>query len=320
MNTLKTCRAAADRAAGTLAAVTAPTLVLLAAGMGSRFGGPKQIAPIGPGGSALIDYAARDAMAAGFGRLVLIVRGEIAEAVETHVGKHWPAELRPEYVRQDLEPAAVAAVAAGRQKPLGTAHALIAAAPSLEDGPFGVANADDLYGASAFALLADHLRQGGGHALVGYRLANTLLGDRPVNRALCAVNAAGTVTRIVEGAVQVGVGGDGQAGDRELTWRPIGTPEADARVMTGDEPVSMNLWGFTPAILTVLRDAFAAFSAGDGIATGDELFLPNVIGEHLRSAGGDLTVTLLMTDAHCLGVTHPDDVPLLQKTLTGPAW
>jgi hypothetical protein len=317
LNALKTAWAMAPTAPGTLPAVTAPTLVLLAAGMGSRFGGPKQIAPIGPGGSALIDYAARDAMAAGFGRLVLIVRGEIAEAVESHIDRHWPAELRPEYVRQDLEPAAVTARAAGRQKPLGTAHALVAAGPSLEDGPFGVANADDLYGASAFAMLAQHLRQGGGHALVGYRLANTLLGDRPVNRALCEVGADGNVTGIVEGAVHVD--GDGDR-DPELTWRPIGAPEADARIMKGDEPVSMNLWGFTPAILDVLNNAFAAFSAGDGIAAGEELFLPNVVGEHLRSAGGDLTLTMLLSDDRCLGVTHPDDVPLLQETLTGPAW
>ncbi len=291
--------------------MTAPTLVLLAAGMGSRFGGPKQIAPIGPGGSALIDYAARDAMAAGFGRLVLIVRGEIADAVDAHVQDHWPAELRPEYVRQDLEPAAVAATSAGRQKPLGTAHALVAAAPSL-DGPFGVANADDLYGASAFAMLADHLRQGGGHALVGYRLANTLLGDRPVNRALCEVDADGNITRIAEGAVHVG--------DGELTWRPIGASDDDARPMKGDEPVSMNLWGFTPAILPVLKDAFAEFEAGGRIAAGEELFLPNVVGENLRSAGGDLVVTMLVSDDRCLGVTHPDDVPLLQETLPGPAW
>ena len=291
--------------------MTAPTLVLLAAGMGSRFGGPKQIAPIGPGGSALIDYAARDAMVAGFERLVLIVRGEIAEAVDAHVRRHWPAELGPEYVRQDLEPAAVAAVAAGRQKPLGTAHALVAAAPSL-DGPFGVANADDLYGASAFAALADHLRQGGGHALVGYRLANTLLGDRPVNRALCEVDGDGNITDIVEGAVHVG--------DGELTWRPIGASDDDARPMKGDEPVSMNLWGFTPAILPVLKDALARFEAGGRIAAGEELFLPNVVGENLVSAGGDLVVTMLVSDDRCLGVTHPDDVPLLQETLPGPAW
>jgi hypothetical protein len=294
--------------------VTSPILVLLAAGMGSRFGGPKQIAPIGPDGSALIDYAARDAMAAGFGRLVLIVRGEIAEAVDAHVRRRWPAELRPEYVRQDLEPAAVAATSAGRQKPLGTAHALVAAAPSL-DGPFGVANADDLYGASAFAMLADHLRNGGGHALVGYRLANTLLGDRPVNRALCEVDTDGHITRIVEGAVHIG-NGDGA----ELTWRPIGAADADARVMKGDEPVSMNLWGFTPAILPILKDAFAAFAEGGRIAAAEELFLPNVVGDNLRSAGGDLVVTMLVSDDRCLGVTHPDDVPLLQQMLTGPAW
>ena len=293
--------------------MTAPTLVLLAAGMGSRFGGPKQIAPIGPGGSAIIDYAARDAIAAGFGRLVLIIRGEIAEVVEDHVRRHWPGDIGPEYVRQDLEPAAVGAAAAGRVKPLGTAHALVAAAPRLGDGPFGVANADDLYGASAFKLLGGHLAAGGGHTLVGYRLANTLLGDRPVNRALCEVDADGNITGIVEGAVDVGA-------DGELTWRPIAGPDAEPRIMKGDEPVSMNLWGFTPDILPVLTDAFAAFSAGDGIAAGQELFLPNVVGGNLRSAGGDLVVTMLVSDDRCLGVTHPDDVSLLRATLTGPAW
>jgi len=293
--------------------VTAPTLVLLAAGMGSRFGGPKQIAPIGPGDTALIDYAAHDAVAAGFGRLVLIVRGEILDAVQSHVAGHWPADLRPEYVRQDLEPAAVAAVAAGRAKPLGTAHALVAAAATIGDGPFGVANADDVYGPSAFRQLADHLAGGGGHALVAYRLANTLLGDRPVNRALCRIAADGRLTGVVEGAVEVGDGG------RRLTWRPVGAPEAEARVMTGDEPVSMNLWGFTPAILPVLRDAFAAFEAGGAIAAGQELFLPNVVGEHLGGPDG-LDVTVLVSDGRCLGVTHPDDVPLLRATLPGPAW
>lgn len=292
--------------------VTAPTLVLLAAGMGSRFGGPKQIAPIGPGGSALIDYAARDAMAAGFGRLVLIVRGEIADAVEDHVQRHWPGDLRPEYVRQDLEPAAAAAMAAGRAKPLGTAHALVAAAPLL-DGPFGVANADDLYGASAFRLLGGHLAGGGGHALVGYRLANTLLGDRPVNRALCQVDSSGRLTDIVEGAVHVG------DGERELTWRPIGAPEDEALVMKGDEPVSMNLWGFTPDVVPLLTEAFAAFERSGGIGAGEELFLPTVVGRHLGPAAG-FEVTVLVTDARCVGVTHPDDVPLLQATLVGPAW
>lgn len=293
--------------------MTVPTLILLAAGMGSRFGGPKQIAPIGPGGSALIDYTARDAMTAGFGRLVLIVRGEILEATEEHIRRHWPSEIKPEFVRQDLEPAAVSATAAGRTKPLGTAHAMVAAAPSLGDGPFGVANADDLYGPSALSILARHLGADGGHALVSYRLRNTVLGDRPVNRARCEVDDDGTLTGIVEGAVTV-------AGDR-LTWRPIGAPESEAIPMTGEEPVSMNLWGFTPAVVPVLTEAFGAFSASGAIEAGEELFLPNVVGEHIgpASAGG-LAVTMLVSDDRCLGVTHPDDVPLLQATLTGPAW
>ncbi|HVW32003.1 MAG TPA: NTP transferase domain-containing protein [Acidimicrobiia bacterium] len=289
--------------------MTAPTLVLLAAGMGSRFGGPKQIAPLGPGGSALIDYAAHDAVAAGFGRLVLIVRGEILEAVEAHVAAHWPGDLRPEYVRQDLEPAAVAAIAAGRVKPLGTAHALVAAAPVL-DGPFGVANADDLYGAAAFSLLADHLAGGGGHALVAYRLAHTLLGDRPVNRALCRIDTGGRLTGVVEGAVH---------GEGGLTWRPIGAGDDEALVMKGDEPVSMNLWGFTPDIVPVLAEAFVAFQAGGGIAAGEELFLPNVVGSRLGGPAG-LDVTVLLSEGRCLGVTHPDDVPLLREVLPGPAW
>jgi hypothetical protein len=289
--------------------MTAPALVLLAAGLGSRFGGPKQIAPIGPGGSTLIDYTARDAVAAGFGRLVLIVRGEIVDAIEDHVRRRWPAELRPELVRQDLEESAVAATRSGRAKPLGTAHALLAAAPSL-DGPFGVANADDLYGAPAFRTLARHLGAGGGHVLVGYHLANTLLGDRPVNRALCRVDPDGNLAAIIEGAV--GFGPDG------LTWRPIDAPEEKAEAMTGDELVSVNLWGFTPDLFPVLAQDFKVFSAAGGIASGAELLLPSVVNDHLGPGG--LKVTVLATEESCLGVTHPDDVPLLQATLERPAW
>jgi hypothetical protein len=105
-----------------------------------------------------------------------------------------------------------------------------------------------------------------------------------------------------------------------MTWRPVGAPESEAIPMTGDEPVSMNLWGFTPAIVPILTDAFAAFSASGAIATGAELFLPNVVGEHLGPAGNGLILTMLVSEDRCLGVTHPDDVALLQETLTDPAW
>jgi hypothetical protein len=287
----------------------APALVLLAAGLGSRFGGPKQLAPIGPAGDALLDYTAREALDAGFERLILIVRGEIVDAVESHINSRWPAEVRPELVRQDLEPVAVAAARAGRTKPLGTAHAVLTAAAHL-DGPFGVANADDIYGASALGALAQHLAAGGGHALVAYHLANTLLGDRPVNRALCRVGPDGKLAGIIEGEVRSDGG--------RLTWAPIGAPDSESLAMTGQEPVSLNLWGFTPAFVPVLAEAFAVFAAGNAIASGVELYLPTVVGERLIGAGMDVDV--LVTEEHCLGVTHPDDVPLLQKTLTGPAW
>src|SRR2546428_95902 len=157
-----------------------------------------------------------------------------------------------------------------------------------------------------------HRAGGGARPLAASRRANTRLGDRPVTGALCRLDGGDRLTGVVEGAVHVG-------DDGLLTWRPVGEPESEAQVMQGDEPVSMNLWGFTPAIVPVLTDAFAAFSAGGGIAAGEELFLPNVVGERL-GAPTRLDVTVLVSDDRCLGVTHPDDVPLLQATLTGPAW
>ena len=287
-----------------------PALVLLAAGLGSRFGGPKQLAPIGPAGDALIDYTARDAVAAGFGRLVLIIRGEIADAIEAHVRKRWPGDLDVAFVRQDLEPTAMAAARAGRTKPLGTAHAVLCAAGPLGDRRFGVANADDLYGPDAFRLLARHLRGGGGHVLVAYRLARTLLGDRPVNRALCQVEADGRLARVVEGEGRPDAGG--------LPWRALDAPPAEARRVAGEELVSVNLWGFTTDVIPVLAGAFADFAAGEGVMSGAEIFLPTVIGERLEA--GTLRVDVLATGERCVGVTHPDDVPLLQETLTAPAW
>lgn len=289
-----------------------PTLVLLAAGLGSRFGGPKQLAPVGPDGEALIDYTARDALDAGFERLVLIVREEIAAAVEAHIGKRWPAGARPELVLQDADPAAVAAAGAGRSKPLGTGHAVLAAAPVL-DGPFGIANADDLYGPDALRLLAQHLAADGGHALVGYHLTSTLLTpDRPVNRALCRVGPDGELLGIAEGEVR--------CDDGRLTWRPIGgpTPAAGttalaAITVTGEELVSVNLWGFTREILGVLAADFEAFTAGPGVAEGEEFLLPGVVGDHLGPGG--LAVTVLPTEDRCVGLTHPDDLPLLQAIL-----
>ena len=150
------------------------TLVVLAAGLGSRFGGLKQLAPVGPDGEAIPDYNARDAVAAGFDRAVVVVRTEIEAQMKAHVAARWPAELDVAFVAQDRDPVALRHP---RLKPLGTTHAVLAAVGGAEvGGPFGVLNADDLYGHDALQLLAAHLANRDDHCLVGYAVANTILG------------------------------------------------------------------------------------------------------------------------------------------------
>jgi dTDP-glucose pyrophosphorylase len=283
-----------------------PALVVLAAGLGRRFGGLKQLAPVGPGGEAIVDYAVRDALAAGFGPIVLVVRSEIEPAVRAHVRRHWPAEVEPVFAGQDRDPSAQAAIAAGRTKPLGTAQAVLAGVvQGRVDGPFGVVNADDLYGAEAYRLLAGHLENGAaaGSALVTFSLASTLLGDGPVNRALCEVRA-GRLAAVHEGVVGPG-----------LRWTARSTGQA--RTLTGHEPVSMNCWGLAAAAVPVLADAVARFAASDGVAAGDEVLLPDVIAELI---GAGHPVAALASSGPCIGVTHPGDLDAVRRLVAGPAW
>src|SRR5271165_5027494 len=160
-------------------------LVVLAAGFGRRFGGLKQLAPVGPKDEALMDFTARDALAAGFGGVVLIVRDEVRDELLAHVRAYWPSELPVEAVTQG--PVS------------GTAQAVASARPAI-DGPFGVANADDLYGKAAIEALAAHLLTGAPseHVLVAYRLADTVLTDATVTRGVCVTGGDGVLERIVE--------------------------------------------------------------------------------------------------------------------------
>jgi len=267
----------------------APTLVLLAAGMGSRFGGLKQLAPVGPDGEAIFDYTVRDAAAAGIEHVVLIVRDEIRAAIGEHVARRWPATLSVEWVTQESP--------RHRAKPLGTAHAVLATRPAV-DGPFLVLNADDHYGESSFPALADHLARTAEHALVGFRVSRTLLGDGAVNRGRVWAGPDGSVTGVAEGRV-----------DRDptgaLTWTGAGRTDR----LAGDEPVSMNLWGFQPSLYGWLQQAWDEFADAGLDHTDAELLLPTVVDAMI--AGGE-TVRLLRTDEWCLGVTHADDLPRLQ--------
>src|SRR5207248_146338 len=176
----------------------------MAAGLGTRFGGLKQLAPVGPNGEAIVDYAGAWAQAAGFERAVVIVRSEIEETIGDHLEKRWPASFPHVLVCQDREKR-VRGIR--REKPLGTAHAVVAVAEHV-DGPFAVVNADDLYAADSYGLLARHLTAATGshHALVAFEVAKTLIGPRPVTRALCRADDDGRLIEVLEGKVNPGDG------------------------------------------------------------------------------------------------------------------
>jgi MobA-like NTP transferase domain len=271
------------------------TLVVLAAGLSTRYGRLKQLEPVGPSGEALLDYGMFDAWRAGFERVVLVVRPEIDGLVRAHCAARWAG--RPiDFVYQELSQVPPgASVPEGRTKPWGTAHAALAAEHAVR-GPFAVANADDFYGAAAYTALAAHLRGGGEcHALVGYRLADTLSPHGGVSRGICETRADKTLRGLAEvHDIRAGTGG--------LTGRTV-----DGRTvrLTPDDVTSMNVWGFRPAIFPLLHEAFARFlaqSAGDLRA---EFLLSAVAGE--LAAEEQARFQVLAGGDTWMGVTFPDD-------------
>ncbi len=267
-------------------------MVLLAAGHGRRFGGLKQLAPVGPGGEALIDYTVRHAERAGFSGVVLVVRAEIRDEILEHARRHWPDDLSVETVVQgELS---------------GTVPAVLAAVEQL-DAPFAVANADDLYGEAAFRAIATHFAQPGReHVLVGYRLRNTVLTTQPVKRGLCLVHRRAELTDLVEHHVCARPDGGFDAVALEGAARARDA----ARVLLGEEPVSMNLWGFRPGILDHLAEAAERHRRRAGTS---ELLLPEVVGSLVRS--GRVRVRVAQSEDRCIGLTHREDIPLVQRAL-----
>jgi hypothetical protein len=270
-------------------------LVLLAAGHGRRFGGLKQLAPVGPGGEALMDFTARDTLAAGFGGVILIVREEIQSELLDHVGSFWPPDL-------PVVPVVQGPIA-------GTAQAVASARPFI-DGPFGVANADDLYGTSALTTLAEHLHEGspGDHLIVSYQLRDTVITDSPVTRGLCETGEGHLLSRIVEQRIQ-------RLPDGAFEGSPIAGPDAGRlQRLSGDEQVSMNLWGFADSILDELDSALDAFdpeTAPHDEGKPPELLLPDVVGQIV--AGGRARFLVVPSNSRCIGLTHPDDLPLVRS-------
>jgi hypothetical protein len=268
-----------------------PALVVLAAGRARRYGGCKPLAPVGVGGEAVIDLLASDAVAAGFGTIVLVIGPSTGAAIRYHVEQRWPAGLD---VRFALQPA-----------PRGTVDAVLSADEHLTGGAFGVANADDLYGEAALRLLAGHLAGGGNaNTLVGFRLRNAIVGDSPVTRGVCEVGPDGLLTTVTERRKVTALGGDRFRSDDGL--HPAELP--------ADALVSMNLWGFGPDMLGVLHTAMARATHASEDA---EVLLPEVVGTMTGPAAGPDAprFTVLAADGRCIGVTHPDDLGLVRGEL-----
>ena len=262
-----------------------PSLVVLAAGMSTRYGRPKQLEPVGPSGETLLDYDLFNAWRAGFGPVVLVIRRELGAAMRAHVAARW-GEVDVRYAFQEIDP--------GRRKPWGTAHAVLAAS-RVADAPFAVCNADDFYGAGAFAALAAHLSAGRGPALVAYRMGDTLSPHGGVSRAVCETDRSGALEGLTE--LREVRAADGVARGVDPAGRP--------REVALDAPVSMNLWGFTAAVVPLLDEGFTRFAAGHGSDRDAEYPLSTAI--HDLVTAGRTGVAVLRAGEGWMGITHPGD-------------
>lgn len=292
-----------------------PTLLVLAAGMGSRYGGLKQMDPVGPSGETVLDYAVFDALRAGFGRVVFIIRRDFEAAFREQIGAKYAGRIAVDYVFQSLDALPTGFTPpAGREKPWGTGHAVWCARDAVRE-PFAVINADDFYGADSFARLGRFLtgpaaapagfdpmsgHQPPAHlqaefAMVGFRLSRTLSENGAVSRGVCAVDGAGRLQSIVE---QTGI---------------LAAEVGPAGKYSGDEIVSMNCWGFTAALFPALDRQLREFLATRGREAKSEFYLPAAVSAMI--AGGEAEVQLLPTDSAWFGVTYREDKPRVVAAL-----
>lgn len=278
-----------------------PTLLVLAAGMGSRYGGLKQMEPIGPHGEWIIDYSVYDAMRSGFGKVVFVIRREMAELFRQAVGARFEGRIQVEYVFQEIDdlPAPFSAPP-NRQKPWGTGHAVLCAAEKVAE-PFAAINADDFYGRDAYAQLGDHLAnlsdpRAPEYAMAGYRLDRTLSLHGSVSRGICQT-ADGFLRKVVE-RTRIE-----RAGDGGIVVRDAGAEER----LTGEELVSLNMWGFTPRLFEQMEELFRGFLAERGQEEKSEFYLPFAVDELVSSR--QARVKILPTGDAWYGVTYPQDKP-----------
>jgi UTP-glucose-1-phosphate uridylyltransferase len=277
------------------------TLVILAAGMGSRYGGLKQLDPITDHGEFIIDFSIFDAIRAGFDRVVFIIKKENAELFHETVGSRVEKHIKVAYCYQGLDAIpAGCSIPEGREKPLGTGHAVLCAADVVKDN-FAVINADDFYGREAFEMLASHLRNAkeGDCCMVGYRLKNTLSENGSVSRGECCVDEKGNLTSVTE-RTKITPAGD----------HAVYTDDGQDIPLSLDTVVSMNCWGLTPDIFVKMGARFKAFMEALPTSVNplkQEFYLPFAVEDIMKS--GEASVKVYNTDAIWYGVTYKEDKP-----------
>ena len=273
-------------------------LVILAAGMGRRFGGLKQVQPVGPSGELIIEYSAFDALRAGFDRLVLVIRPDIEEEFRATIGKRLESRMDVRYVFQQT-----ASGETSRAKPWGTGHAVLAAREAVQR-PFAVINADDFYGASAYRVLADHFAGSQDFAMVGYPLQQTLSDFGTVSRGLCATDASGRLQSITEiTRIRKTPAGGGEYQDAA----------GATKVLSGDQLVSMNFWGFTPAVFPLLEKLFAGFLRANAASAEAEFYLPTALST--LNERGEARIALLKSRDAWFGLTYREDLVETRRAL-----
>lgn len=286
-----------------------PTLLVLAAGMGSRYGGLKQLDPMGPNGEVILDYSVYDAIRAGFGKVVFVIRRDFEDAFKDQVGARFTGKIEVDYAFQSLDDLPRGfCVPEGRVKPWGTAHALRAARHVIKE-PFGVVNADDFYGADAFQKAAQFLTslqstEGRAHyGMIGYPLKNTLSDHGDVNRGICGIkegylDSVEEFTKIIK--EQDGVcRGNSLHGERK---------EVDP-----EELVSMNFWVFPTSFISEVEEHFTRFMSAHGSEPKSECYIPTVVDELIHRGTADCRV--IRTSANWLGVTYPSDKPAVVESI-----
>lgn len=281
-----------------------PTLLVLAAGIGSRFGGLKQIDPVGPNGETIIDFSIYDALRAGFGKLVFVIRRDIETPFREAIGSRFEKRLPVEYVFQELTDVPPGfEVPPGRTKPWGTGQAILSAAGAVKE-PFAVINGDDFYGGASYAVLARHLESGtADYAMVGYLLKNTLSEHGTVARGLCRTTPDGYLESVEE-LTRI---------EREGSGARHTSSDGTVRRLTGEETVSLNMWGFTPALFDHLHREFAVFLQAHGREEKAEFFIPSVVSTLVEAGLG--RVKVLRTPDRWFGVTYREDRPRVIESI-----